>query len=318
MNDKILSGWSRIVLNSSTIFLLCLSFGMLVFFSSCRQEPVFTEGYAVVYGLSEYIDPNAKLNYCDNDADSVTSMLIESGWTVRKKVNSSATKIELLDDLQWAEANATADTPFFFYFSGHGGQSVTAADSEGYGKDQYNEWIFMHDAIDGGSVYLSKAVYDDELRELIAEIPSRNKTVVIDACNSGGFIGDGAEIDGIPPNLYYGWEGFSALGAAFRMYINFPSSGDLNPRDAVVMAASGEQEFSYESSTLGHGVFTYFFLESMTRGDENHDGWITISESYNYTKRELDQYWNAQYAAQYEFLPHISGGPVDYVLLQAP
>jgi hypothetical protein len=292
---------------------------MLVFFSSCQQEPVFTEGYAVVYGVSDYGVSGANLTYCHTDANAVSSMLSASGWNVETKTDADATKDNLSIDFLWAEANATADTPFFFYYSGHGGQSVTAPDSEGYGKDQYNEWLFLRNSITGsGTVDLNKAVYDDELRELIAEIPSRNKTVVIDACNSGGFIGDGAEIDGIPPNLYYGWEGFSALGAAFRMYVNFPSSGDINPRDAVVMAASGEQEFSYESSTLGHGVFTYFFLESMTRGDENHDGWITISESYSYTKRELDQYWNAQYAAQYEFLPHISGGPVDYVLLQAP
>lgn len=317
MNDKILSGCFRVFLNNHIV--LILLFTVLYLFSSCRQEPVFTEGHAVVYGISDYGVSGANLTYCHTDANSVSAMLAAANWNVHTQTDGAATKATLLSDLQWVETNATADTPFFFYYSGHGGQSVAAPDSEGYGKDEYNEWLFLRDSITGpGTVNLSLAVYDDELRELIADIPSRHKTVVIDACNSGGFIGDGAEIDGIPPNLYYGWEGFSALEAAFRMYVNFPSSEDLNPRDAVVMSAAGEQEFSYESSTLGHGVFTYFFLESGTRGDENHDGWITISESYNYTKRELDRYWNDQYAAEYEFLPHISGGPVDYVLLQAP
>ena len=85
-----------------------------------------------------------------------------------------------------------------------------------------------------------------------------------------------------------------------------------------MLAAAGEQEFSWESLSFQHGVFTYFLLESATSGDRNSDGFVTVSEAYDYVRRSIDDRWNATSFYDERFAPHLSGGPVDYVLFTSP
>ncbi|MEE9309210.1 MAG: hypothetical protein V3V57_16950, partial [Spirochaetia bacterium] len=112
-----------------------------------------------------------------------------------------------------------------------------------------------------------------------------------------------------------------ALSDALYLYNNFDGYGsDISPADALVIAASGEREFSYEFSYSGglydHGLMTYFLLKSATNGDLNRDGYITVSESYYYIYKSINANWNHTWYAQlYDVLfPHVSGGPIDYVL----
>jgi hypothetical protein len=110
------------------------------------------------------------------------------------------------------------------------------------------------------------------------------------------------------------------------MYANFDgSSADIPPWDALVISASGERESSYESpDKLGqgplyyHGVFTYFLLQSERNADHNGDGYITVTEAYYYARNRINTEWNLSYGYPVDaFSPHVSGGPVDYVLFEA-
>ena len=49
--------------------------------------------------------------------------------------------------------------------------------------------------------------------------------------------------------------------------------------------------------------------------DLNRDGYITVSESYNYIYRNINENFNAvAWPFTDVFFPHVSGGPVDYIL----
>ena len=81
------------------------------------------------------------------------------------------------------------------------------------------------------------------------------KYVVLDACNTGGMIPEIQEIG------------------------------------RSIMTACQADEFSLESSSLQHGVFTNFFLESFNSAtDSNSDGVISMEESFSYTSSNTISY----------------------------
>ena len=143
------------------------------------------------------------------------------------------------------------------------------------------------------------------------------KIVIIDACNSGGFIGNVLEKDRILSDYSAGSDGiFDNISDAIYLYTNYDGyKSDISPADALVIAASGERESSWEGM-YGHGVMTYFLLQSATKADLNGDDYITVSESYYYIYKNINANWNNTWAAVVEdvFFPHVSGGPIDYIL----
>ncbi|NHJ22477.1 MAG: hypothetical protein EAX91_16140 [Candidatus Lokiarchaeota archaeon] len=81
------------------------------------------------------------------------------------------------------------------------------------------------------------------------------KYVVLDACNTGGMI---------------------------------PEVQDIG---RYIMTACRDDEFSLESPSLQHGVFTNFFLQSFDSAtDSNSDGVISMEESYSYTSSNAISY----------------------------
>jgi hypothetical protein len=93
----------------------------------------------------------------------------------------------------------------------------------------------------------------------------------------------------------------------------------LSPYGAQVLSAAGRDELSYETPSLGHGVMTYFLLQGLqgSRADLDSDGHVTVLEAFAFAKAGIDNNWNSDsdvIAASATFEPHISGGPVDFVL----
>ena len=157
-------------------------------------------------------------------------------------------------------------------------------------------------------------------------ISCRRKVLILDSCNSGGFIGNELEADGVPPSLLEGDRSPAVnLADAISMYANFDgSSADIPPWEAMVISASGEQEYAYESPDqsgqgplYSHGVLTYFLLQAEHGADRNGDGYVTVTEAYDFVRTRIKNEWNLRNGyANDAFSPHVSGGPVDYVLFQ--
>ena len=304
---------------------------VLAVLSSCSLDLDYDK-YAIVYGVAEY-DPSRgteqypNLQYTDDDALAMEDLLNQQGFMVSPytRVDGDATKTNLQADFADIAAQASSDDLFLFYFSGHGGQIIPASPGDietAPGSDQADEWIFLRNSIlwSYGPPYYADfdlTINDDQLAALLRTIPCVRRIVILDACNSGGFIANAAEADAIPPDYTYGSDGLlETLGDAIYLYANFQDYGsDIPPGEALVIAASGERESSFEGY-YDHGVMTYFLLESAARGDRNRDGYVTVTESYNYIYRKIQANWNNSWygLSSDVFFPHVSGGPVDYVL----
>ncbi|HEB09945.1 MAG TPA: caspase family protein [Spirochaetales bacterium] len=286
-----------------------------LFFGGCNFDLNY-DRYAIVYGIADYDDPipgyypgvptSNDLSYTDNDAEDMAQLLTNQGYNVT--LSTSVTQAQLDSDFATARAQAGKDDLFLFFFSGHGGQDLQGQFNEPPPGDDADEFIVLSDA--STDLY----IIDNELGDLIASIPALKKIVIIDACNSGGFIGNKLEVDATPPD-YSGTED-SSLGQAISLWANFSGEAyDISPYDALVISASGEREYSWEGGVpYNHGFFTYFLLETPDHGDNNGDGYVTVTEAYYYTRTNLLSLFSGSSKV---YAPHVSGGPVDFVLFEA-
>ena len=302
--------------------------------------------YEYTYGPGQ----SNNLAWPDADAKSVAAMLSAQGYTVVLRYTDSTGKEVLVDpagtvvssvmlgtDTTGAsgpsKANIKADIQtyfqgvgpndvFLFYFSGHGYQDTTVSPPVEYfvpeGGIAYNAGSYSWDQ--------SKWVSDTEFAGTLNLVNTRRKVVILDTCNSGGFIGNTLEADAtLPLSLGSGGISVQTLAQAISNYANFASSSStgLSPYgDAMVLSAAGRDEVCYETPEvyptisgplLNHGVMTYYLLQAQQSGDLNHDGHVTVSEAFSLAKAGIEANWNTLYPAS-AFEPHISGGPVDFVL----
>ena len=310
-----------------------------VIFLGCTASPknVDFDGYAIVYGVSTYIDSLPESSYPnlplpDDDAVSMAALLEKKGYTIISggpRLNGEATKTNLLADVAEAALLADENSTVVFYFAGHGVQSDLFSESAPSGEessdtdtyDSYDEWIMLYDSVhsDGASLSFTPddAVYDDELNTILSAIETPRKVVLIDACNSGGFIGESGVYDSIPQDVD-GWLVIDGpFSAALSLYFktSYPDeTNDVAPYQAFVFSASGEQELAYEDLSVGHGIFTYYLLESGNSGDADGDGYVTVAESFLYVAEMIESNWNDYMPYGYWFHPHVSGNSVDIIL----
>ena len=321
------------------IYLAPFLIAALFAFGCTAPRNVVFDGYAMVYGVSEYVNPlldnpvsPINLPLPDDDAVSIAALLEEKGYTIISggpRLDSDATKANLLADVAQVAALADENSTVVFYFAGHGVQSDLFSGSAPSGSestdsgtyDSFDEWIMLYDSVHTDGVTRSfspeNAVYDDELSEIFSQIGTNKKVVLIDACNSGGFIGAEHVYDAVPQDVD-GWLVMNGpLTSSLSLYFRNTDGGgtsDVPPFQAFVFSASGEQELTYEDSSYGHGIFTYYLLESGSSGDANADGYVTVSESFNYVTEMIITNWNNVMPYGYWFHPHVSGSSVDIIL----
>ena len=321
--------------------LLLLTAAVAIAFSGCEFFPEKPgEKYALVYGISIYDDNSNEgegnnLSFTDDDAVAIAQLLERKGYTVYLretgdstdpggsiKHSSDTSTSQFESDIQLFTGKLTENDTFLFYFSGHGasGESISGTKSEDSLSDSKEEYIVFNNATDNisPSDFYSDNVFYSELKKL----PSIRNIVIIDACNSGGFIGQVSDVDTAAPQYYdENTTRDGSLGLILNAYFT-PDSGDIPPEEAIVMTASGEREVSLEAGDdYQHGIFTYYLLQT-PRNDPNGDGVVTTSEAYGYTRHALLNWWNPYFSdhsdkVDLQYSPRISGGPVDYVLFEA-
>ena len=297
------------------LILITASFSL----ASCNFNVEMPKGYALVYGISDYDGEGADLYFCDDDAIDMAALLQQRRYQVILRTDSAVTRGTIESDIADMKLQVDKNSTFLFFYSGHG--STFNLGTEPLISDSLQEWILPYDSIDASgsitSATLQYAISDDDLSELLNTIDTPRKIVIMDSCNSGGFIGDSADVDGVPGD-YTGELDTGLFSEAFDLYLRFPDStgADIPANEAIVLSAAGEQEASWEAGGYGHGIFTYFFLEAATNGDLDEDGYITLLEAYAYTVAGIEQYWNPLGSSS-SFHPHISGGPVDFLLFKA-
>jgi uncharacterized caspase-like protein len=101
---------------------------------------------------------------------------------------------------------------------------------------------------------LANYIRDDEFKQQLDSLGTAHVAIIFDSCNSGGL--------------------------------------DVSNADRAVLAASQENQLSFETSELEHGVLTYYVLEALQTpaSDTNADGWVSMQEIYNYAGSRADSY----------------------------
>ena len=302
---------------------------------------VITNRYALVYGVSIYATslpagtyPN--LLYPADDAEDVAAMLAAEGYTVKSRwvdasgdlwvdgvwldsvdlpanAGQAPTEATLLSDLASLSSLIGSTDEFVFYFSGHGMQ-----DAEG----THEFFVPFEGIVKIGVDYYgdeATSVRDDEMGTYLTEsIHTPRRVVILDTCNSGGFIGNTLEVDTTPPTTSTAGKpsfSLSTIAKAIAAYARFTTSSStgISAYQAQVLSAAGSGEYSYEVTGLDHGVMTYYLLKTAEYGDLNGDGSVTVLEAFSLVKTCVEENWNAEYPLD-AFTPHISGGAVDFVL----
>jgi hypothetical protein len=228
-------------------------------------------------------------------------------------------KANILADIATLSSTIGPDDVLVVYFSGHGTQDTSTSPPREY-FDPYAS--VLDDGTGHFFAYPAPSVRDDELRAAFDALRTPRKVLILDTCNSGGFNGNQYEADWTPPAYKGAWPivGPQTLVEAISNYASMQSSPTgLSPYGAQVLSAAGRDESSYEDDSFAHGVMTYFLLHGLqgARADVNGDGHVTVLEAFAYAKAGVDANWNADsgvIAASATFEPHISGGPVDFVL----
>lgn len=313
----------------------------LLLLSGCRAEVELPQGYALIYGVADYSAAELKtLTYTDDDARAMADLLAARGWDVKLRIDNGtagsvpgsntipdnqvgpATLAQLKADID-ALADVPGDSRFLINISSHGFQAASEEGLEPAGSDGYQEWFFLYSdtplTIPSSGTHVSwkdQVLQDDYLGVLLSRLPGNMKMVVVDACHSGGLIGDSPTVDPYP-QAYQGREGTISLAEALNRYYTYDPRADILAEEALVLAAAGEREFSWEIEEISHGLFTYHFLQSPARADADGDGWITFGEAADHSIRGVVETQGNFIGQQDYYLPRLSGSGVDFVLFRA-
>lgn len=283
--------------------------GLLLSAISCAPAAIAgaPAKYALIVGISDYLDEDlADLVYPSSDADSLAGILASQDWTVLTLKDAAATKAGIRAGIAGLFQDIPADSTALIYYSGHGTESGGKA-------------FLVPSDYDPSS--LSPLVSPEELGAWISEyIPTDNVIVIADSCYSGGFVGYSDSSDSIssPYDSAGGSVSISALAAlsdfGTLLARNAEATGALAP---IAISAAGNLELSWETEVLGHGVFTYYLLESAAEGDADGNGYVTCTEAYTYAAKAVDREWNRLRYSSEGFYPHITDGLRDLVLFTA-
>jgi len=320
-------------------FAALLGAALAVSCSLFDYSSVVTRRYAVVYGVTVYAPalpagtyPN--LSYPASDAEEFAAMLAAEGYTVKSRwvdadgdlwvdgsnlgavethAGEAPSEAVLQSDLASLSATIGPDDQFVFYFSGHGMQNYAGT----------HEFFVPYGGIIkiGSDYYGNEAtsVRDDEMGGyLTASIHTRRRVVILDTCNSGGLIGNTLEVDVTPDTTSVFFEphlSLSTIAEAIAAYATFTTSSStgVSPYEAQVLSAAGAGESSYDDDGHAQGAMTWYVLKTAALGDLNGDGAVTVLEAFSLVKAGIEENWNVEYPGA-AFTPHVSGGPVDFVL----
>ncbi len=242
--------------------------------------------WAVICGIADYPGTVNDLDYTDDDAIAIRDTLVnDHGWNPENIIlllNSEATKSAVQNAISTIGAQDSPEDVVLFYFSGHG--------------THYSD-VYPYDEVDGyeeAIVAYDSEISDDELESWMDALDSDNKVVILDTCFSGGFIKGG----GLRAKTLPGVE---------RADIKDGFVKDIDKAGYVVLAASDDDEYSYEDSTLEHGVFTYYLLEGLGPGfpaDSNSDNSVSAEEAFEYARPRVESHTlNDQHPQLYDGVP---------------
>jgi hypothetical protein len=262
-------------------------FGMLVAilmcagsFTTAEAQALAGRTWAIVIGVSRYGDPSLSersLRYAESDAQEIRDALIERCNVPQQNVHllkgSKATKSGIERAFASVAKSARSSDLVFIYFSGHG-SFVQDRDGDEVDGDRLDEVLLPYDAVLGDE---STYIIDDSLGYMVSRLPASSVAIIIDSCHSAG---QGKSVP--TPGLLV-----KGTGDSFAKDI-FTDAGGGTGRALLSACQSGE--VAYENEDLGHGVLTYFVLQSLEQvgADRDRNGALTFDELGAFVEERVD------------------------------
>lgn len=235
---------------------------------------------AVVVGVEEYspLVSASTLRGCLNDANAMKAALEKLGFKVTLLTNDKATKQGILDTIVALGKQVKRDERFVFYFAGHGRRTPHPA-------------LMPHDATADGNDLTT-----DELNAALLKVPAKSRTVILDACFSGGMAAGEMARGGLDDDPFHITARFWEPPAAQERSLNFgPAKTPVNNQDSNTKLENGTGICYYTACTASeqalegsfggerHGLFTNSLLDNLK------DGKQPWSEVHGEVKAEMQQ-----------------------------
>lgn len=213
---------------------------------------------ALLVGIGSYADSHfAALPCTRTDVETFRAVLVDPKIGSFDEVTTlfdpevSALRQGLRDFLE----HSTKDELTMVYISGHGCREPKTAEFHFIARDtRHNEF--------------ESAVSAGFLNDLLDDCPARQRVLVIDCCNSGGFT-----------------TGFATTKAASAQ-----GAAPLATRGVYVLASSQSAEASFPGENPGDpSIFTGELIDALRSGagDQDRDGRVAVDELYHHVHRVL-------------------------------
>jgi hypothetical protein len=221
------------------------------------------DAYAVVVGVEKYRQAGIPaVDFAAGDARAMYSYLTGSmGFDAKNVVlltDDQATKTDLEKNLgSWLKNRVGPKSRVFVYYAGHG--SPNPETGQGY--------LMPYEA---DPAYLEDTAYPlSKLYASLGKLPTKDVTVVLDAC----FSGQGNR---------------SLIAKGTRPLVSVVQS-KAEP-NTVVLAAAGSNQVSASYPEARHGLLTYYLLAGLHgEADARHDGRITSDELISYVRPAVER-----------------------------
>jgi WD40 repeat protein len=223
--------------------------------------------HAIVVGIKDFKNPKLNLEFPVADADLFADALQKTAsglfgkveikkLTTREETTSENIKKELA-----ALRSLNPDDLFVFYVASHG----TVDDGEFF-------LITSNVGLTSTKYLKSDALPQNELKELIANIPTTKKVIVLDTCNSGA-MGDALQ----KAMLTRGMSEDTAIKILSRAV------------GSTILSASTSSQEALEGYNK-HGLFTYVLVEGMKgKADKGKTGFIKTTDLVDYVDTEVPE-----------------------------
>ena len=229
-----------------------------------RKAAINNDALALVIGVSDYKETNAKAIYADSDAKVFQDYAIEKLGVPRNRVKTLVNdgadeKDMLLATKRWlARAAKQGKTDVYIFFAGHG----LASD------DGSKMYLLPYDG--APELLDDTAILRDRLFSDVAAANPRSVTVFLDTCYSGTTRGTDMLIASRPIAI-----------RALEQSI---------PDNFTVMTAAAGDQTAKPLEEAKHGMFSYFLMKGMEgEADADKNNEITAGELHSYVQTNVIQ-----------------------------
>jgi uncharacterized caspase-like protein len=262
--------------------------------------------WALVIGIGHFTDTQIpQLNYTGADATAFATALKDpsiGGFptdNVHVLTDDQATTKNIKEQLNWIARHAEPNDLVVIYVATHGTPRTTDTAGGANYLITYDTEVYSGGKLDEDALYATAYPMIELANAVSTRMKALRTAVFLDTCYSGGAAGDtGSQPSALLAN--------TAPSGAMLAHMT-------DGTGRIVMAASGVNEESLESSQLHHGYFTYYLLQVLKTGK----GETPLSQVYASVAQQVSKSVASQGMHQHPVMNR-SSADADFALRTPP